>query len=79
VTIEREVYGDCWSCPFVEKHDWSNDDDSGTEIERCDLGHPAQIPAHEARKQLGAWDGPPEWCKLRSSDVVVKLKLKPRG
>lgn len=66
----------CWSCPFAEKRDWSNEDDSGTDIEDCVLGHPNEIPTYEARKQLGEWGGPPEWCKLREGPVLVKLQVK---
>jgi hypothetical protein len=72
---ELEADG-CWSCPFAEKRDWSNEEDSGTDIEDCVLGHPKEIPAYEARNQLGVWGGPPEWCKLREGPVLVKLRVK---
>lgn len=75
--MERFV-GGCWTCPFAEKHDWSNeeDDDAGTDIEDCVLGHPKEIPDHKVRERLGAWGGPPEWCKLREGPVLVKLVLR---
>lgn len=72
---EREVTG-CWGCPFAEKRDWSNEDDSGTDIEDCALGMPDEIPAYKAREELGYFGGPPAWCKLRTGDVLVKLAIK---
>jgi len=75
--MERAVDA-CWSCPFALLRDWSNEDedDAGTDIEDCVLGMPKEIPAYEARKQLGVWGGPPEWCKLREGPVLVKLRVK---
>jgi len=82
MTIERDVDGDCWRCPFAEKHDWASADWSGTDITDCMLGAPdaSEVPGHEVQRALNSRCGePPSWCKLRASDVVVKLRLKPRG
>jgi hypothetical protein len=74
--VEREVTS-CVSCPFVEKEDWSNEDDAGTDYTGCALGMPAGMPHWEAQRQIGCFGGPPAWCKLRSGPVFVKLKPEP--
>jgi hypothetical protein len=61
----------CCACPFLEKEEWSNDDDSGVDYVDCDLGMPQ--PHHESRKALYSAT-PPEWCKLREGPVLVKLR-----
>jgi hypothetical protein len=76
--IEREVTH-CWGCPFVEKEEWTNDEDgdSGTDYTGCALGMPAGLTYLDARKQIGCFGGPPPWCKLREGPVLVKLTIKP--
>lgn len=71
---ERHVT-DCWDCPFAEKEHWSNEDDSGTDINGCELGTPADLPPWQARRVMGT-EKPPFWCKLREAAVLVSLRAK---
>lgn len=73
---KHEVDGGCRCCPFAEKHDWSNEVDSGTDVEGCALGVPSGRPAYEIQKEQERWGDPPTWCKLREGPVLVTLKIK---
>ena len=75
MTVERAI-ASCLDCPFVEKEEWLNEDESGTDFTGCALGSPEGMPHWEAAKQIGCFGGPPEWCKLRESPVLVKLVAK---